>query len=39
MTNTSNKHFASLVAAIFCAFITVGASIAPAIHPIAAAVV
>jgi hypothetical protein len=31
MTISSRSHFVSVVAAIFCAFVTVGASVAPAV--------
>jgi hypothetical protein len=36
MSISSRNHFVSIVAAIFCAFVTVGASVAPAIQPVAA---
>jgi hypothetical protein len=35
MSISSRNQFASVIAAIFCAFVTVGASVAPAIQPIA----
>jgi hypothetical protein len=35
MTTASQKHFVSVVAAIFCAFIMIGSSVAPAINPVA----
>ena len=35
MTLSNRTHFASLFAAAFCAFVTIGTSIAPAVAPIA----
>jgi hypothetical protein len=36
MTNTVNTQIASLFAAVACAFITIGMSVAPAVAPLAA---
>lgn len=38
MTIATRHHFTALVAALFCAFATVGTSIAPAIAPAASLV-
>ncbi len=35
MTISSRNHFVAVVAAILCAFVTVGASIAPAVSNVA----
>ncbi len=36
MTITTNNQVASMFAAILCAFVTIGMSVAPAIAPLAA---
>lgn len=38
MTLSSRNQFASIVAALFCAFVTIGMSVAPAVAPVASAV-
>ncbi len=38
MTSTVNKQVVSIFAAVVCAFITIGMSVAPAVAPLAALV-
>ncbi len=34
MTTTTRTHFTALFAAVVCAFLTVGTSVAPAVSPV-----